>query len=177
GGAGAGRAGGADAPDVDVHARRPAAPRRQHAVPLHLRQQRRGRHGAAALPALLPGLRPRRRPAAVRDQPGLRHPEHRRERCHRGRPRRLPAAPSSRARPDRADAGRVLLRDRDPRRVRAGRVVRPPGGQRLGGPRHAGHGRRRLLGPRGRLRGGLRARPGVRARSRRRATPDSALRL
>ena len=38
----------ADVPDDlhrHVHARRPAAPRRQHAVPVDLRQQRRGRHG------------------------------------------------------------------------------------------------------------------------------------
>ena len=44
----------------DVHARRPAAPRRQHALPVDLRQQRRGRHGPREVRALLPARRARR---------------------------------------------------------------------------------------------------------------------
>ena len=56
----------ADALHVDVHARRPAAPRRQHAVPVGLRQQRRGLHGPGEVRALLPprGTRGDGRPGA-----------------------------------------------------------------------------------------------------------------
>ena len=45
-----------------VHARRPAAPRRQHAVPVDLRQQRRGLDGPGQVRALLPRSAGSRRP-------------------------------------------------------------------------------------------------------------------
>ena len=65
---------------LDVHARRPAAPRRQHAVPVDLRQQRRGLDGPREVHRLLPARRaggarrcrprstrtPRSRPSAPR---------------------------------------------------------------------------------------------------------------
>ena len=44
---------------VDVHARQPAAPGREHAVPVDLREQHRGLDGTAALRRLLPARRDR----------------------------------------------------------------------------------------------------------------------
>ena len=81
---------------LDVHARRHPAHRLQHAVPVDLRQQRRGLDGPAAIPALLPAGRDRRRLRAG----AARHERHRagdrRQRRGRGGARRLPA-PLSRA--------------------------------------------------------------------------------
>ena len=69
-----------------VHARRPAAPRRQHALPVDLRQQRRGLHGAGALRRLLPARRGRGAGAAGRSSTPAR-------RCRRSaRPGRSPAS-------------------------------------------------------------------------------------
>ena len=58
------RAGGLHAPHLHVPARRHHPPRLQHAVPVGVRRQRRGRHGAHQVPGLLSALRHRRRPGA-----------------------------------------------------------------------------------------------------------------
>src|SRR5947208_1448332 len=142
----------------DVPARGLAPRRRQHALPLDLRQQRRGRDGEGALLPLVPGRRARGdRPADVRDAQVLggarrQHPERRRLRGDRRCARRLPRAAAAGARAD-----GVLLHPHLP----AGNPCRPllrgvfplsALGRRLGDPPPAGGRRRGVLRARGRLR-------------------------
>src|SRR5581483_9525847 len=126
------------------------------ALPLDLRQQRRGRARADPLPALVPRRRGRRDlppdvgDAPLRDGRRRERPEPRRERRDRGRPRSLLPAPPERERPHpdrllrRAAAGLPLprrlvlppalggrVRRHPPRRGRRGRVLRPRRGLRL----------------------------------------------
>ena len=110
---------------VDVPARELAAPAREHALPLDLRQQRRGRDGPLPLPRLLLRGRVRRRAradgrdAAVLGHGGREHPDDRRERRDRRRPRRVLRAPPPRARRDAALRlpARAALGDVLPRRL------------------------------------------------------------
>ena len=94
----------------DVHARRLDPPDRQHAVPVRLRQQRRGRDGPRRVPAVLPARRPRGIADAVRHRHELRGAEHRRQRRDRRRARRLRPAAPARPRADGHPAARVRLR-------------------------------------------------------------------
>ena len=80
-----------------VPARRLHAPRRQHALPLDLRQQRRGFHGARALRDFLPAVRRGRGAGAGMAKPGLHHPHDRRQRRHFRRIGRLFTAVPARA--------------------------------------------------------------------------------
>ena len=124
----------------DVHARELGPHPRQHALPRHLRQERRGRVRTPPLPRLLHRRRLRRDDDANRGHPALRHggsrtrPESRRQRRDRRRARRL-----HRPLPDRADphAGARLLRQ-DPRLGLPRRLVRLPArrGHTPASPRH-----------------------------------------
>ena len=102
-----------------VHARRPAAPGRQHALPVDLRQQRRGRHGPGEVPRLLPAGRRRGARAAGRLRPELDGPDAGRLRRDRGGARRLHAALPARQGRD-GDLHRLLLHD--PRAAGAARA-------------------------------------------------------
>src|SRR5262249_23082571 len=133
------------------------APRREHALPLDLRRQRGGRARALPLPRLLPRVRRLRDTLASRVRAALGGPEPRGVRRDRRRSRRvlppLPARADRHARP----AVLPLPARRDPR------LALPPllvphavlDGRVVDRPRAAGcAGRGRVVGARGRLRGG-----------------------
>ena len=116
----------------DVHARKLGSHPRQHALPRHLRQERRGRVRAPPLPHLLPRRRLRRDDDADSGHAALRHgvrrtrPEPRRQRRHRRRARRLlhplpdRTHPDARARLLRPDPGLGLPRRLVPLPARRG---------------------------------------------------------
>ena len=98
----------------DVHARRHLPHRREHALPLDLRQQRRGRARAHAVPGLVSARRRRgdggadAHHARPRHRTRREHSERRRERCDRRRARRVLRAAAAGARAD-GDLPRLLL--------------------------------------------------------------------
>ena len=81
----------ADRVHVDVHARLDPPHRREHAVPVDLREQRRGLDGSGEVHLLLPARRDRGAGAAGGDRSELDRAHDRRLGGDRGRARRLPA--------------------------------------------------------------------------------------
>ena len=142
--------------DVDVPARRDSSRRRQHAVPVDLRRQRRGPHGPRAVPGVLPALRRGGGAGTDGDAAGFDCRDGRRQRRDRRRDGRvLRALPALAHRHPGADlllfpahrgAGDLLPRHVVPAAVRQRRRL-----DRGGDRRRAGR-RRRVLGARRRLR-------------------------
>src|ERR1019366_5598662 len=137
-----------------VHARLDPAHRGQHAVPVDLRQQRRGLDGAVQVPGVLPGGRNRGAGTASRREPQLNRADGRRVGGDRGRARRLYRAVSPGTRADARVHHPVLHRDRATSDPDAGDLVCRAGGVR--GRRADQSDRRRrgrgVLRPRGRVR-------------------------
>ena len=147
-------AGDRDARDQPVPARRLVPPARQHALPVDLRQQRRGPFRAGRLPRVLPAGRGAGGPDPGRHRPELDGPDDRRVRGDRRDARRvlraLPASPGDLARLPRL----LLPADRRPGDHRPRLLVRPPAHRRpdLAGC-HRDRRRRRVLRPHRRIRG------------------------